>query len=66
MNATPARAKAAKTALADGENLIRELVYRLREDGVLDGHPEIASLADEARAVVETMRKARFGLSLYQ
>jgi len=62
MNATPARTKKAKEAMAEVESYIRELVYRLRTDGVLDHHPEIAALADEAKARVECLRKARINL----
>jgi len=62
MNATPARTKKAKQAMAEVESYIRELVYQLREDGLLDHHPEIAALADEAKARVEALRKARVNL----
>jgi len=62
MNATPARTKKAKEAMAEVESYIRELVYRLREDGILESHPEIAALADEAKATVEGLRKARINL----
>jgi len=62
MNATPARTKKAKQAMAEVESYIRELVHRLREDGLLDHHPEIAALADEAKAHVKALRKARINL----
>jgi len=62
MNATPARTKKAKEAMAEVESYIRDLVYRLREDGVLDHHPEVAALADEAKVHVECLRKARINL----
>lgn len=62
MNATPAGTKNAKGALADAENLLRELVHQLREDGVFESHPEIAALADEAGTTVGAMRKARINL----
>ena len=62
MNATSARTKNAKEAMADAEGLIRDLVYHLREDGILDHHPEIAALADEAKAAVEALRRARTDL----
>ena len=62
MNTTPARTKKAKEAMAEVESCIRELVYRLREDGVLESHPEIAALADEAKVHVEALRKARINL----
>ena len=62
MNATPARTKKAKEAMAEVESYIRELVHQLREDGILDHHPEIAALADEAKAHVEGLRKARIDL----
>jgi hypothetical protein len=52
----------AKQAMAEVESYIRELVHRLREDGILDCHPEIAALADEAKAHVEALRKARINL----
>jgi len=62
MNETPARTKMAKEAMAEVESYIRELVHQLRADGVLDHHPEIAALADEAKATVEGLRKARINL----
>ena len=62
MTATPARTKKAKEAMADAESYLRELIYQLREDGVLDHYPEIAALADEAKAQVEGLRKARISL----
>jgi len=62
MNATPARTKKAEEAMAEVESYIRELVHRLREDGLLDHHPEIAALADEAKAHVKALRKARINL----
>ena len=62
MNATPARTKKAKEAMAEVESYIRDLVYRLRQDGVLDHYPEIAALADEAKHQVEGLRKARINL----
>ena len=60
--ATPARIKKAKHTMAEVERYVRELVHQLREDGVLDHHPEIAGLADEAKAQVEALRKARINL----
>lgn len=62
MNATPARTKKAKEAMAEVESYIRELVHQLLADGLLDHHPEIAALADEARHQVEGLRKARINL----
>ena len=62
MNATTARTKNAKEAMADAESLIRDLVYHLREDGILEHQPEIAALVDEAKAHVEALRKARIDL----
>jgi hypothetical protein len=62
MNATPARTKKAKQAMAEVESYIRELVHQLRTDGILDQHAEIAALADEAKARVEALRKARINL----
>ena len=62
MAATPARVKKAKETMADAESHLRELIRQLREDGVLDSHPEIAALADEAKAHVEGLRKARINL----
>jgi len=62
MNAMPARTKKAKEALADAESLIRDLVYHLREDGILEHHAEIAALVDEAKAHVAALRKARVNL----
>jgi len=62
MNATPARTKKAKEVMAEVESYIRELVCLLRADGLLDHHPEIAALADEAKAHVEALRKARINL----
>ena len=62
MNATPARTKKAKDAMAEAESYIRELVHQLRADGVIDHHPEIAALADEAKARTDALRKARINL----
>ena len=62
MNATPAQTKKAKEAMAEVESYIRELVYQLRADGILDSHPELAALIDEAKAHVEALRKARINL----
>lgn len=62
MNATPAKTKNAKVALADAESLLREMVHHLRQDGIFEGHPEIATLADEAKATVASLRKARINL----
>jgi len=62
MNATPARTKKAKQAMAEVESYIRELVHQLCTDGLLDHRPEIAALADEAKAHVEALRKARIDL----
>ena len=62
MNATPARTKKAKEVMADTESFLRELIYQLREDGILETHPEISSLADEAKAQVEGLRTARTNL----
>ena len=62
MKATLARTKKAKEAMAEVESYIRELVYRLREDGIRDHHPEIAALADEAKTQVEGLRRARINL----
>ena len=62
MNATPARTKKAKEAMAEVESYIRELVCQLRADSLLDHRPEIAALADEAKAHVEALRKARVDL----
>jgi hypothetical protein len=62
MNATPARTKKAKEAMAEVESYIRDLVHQLREHGILDHHPEIVALADEAKAHVEGLRKARINL----
>ena len=56
------RISKAKNVMAEVESYIRELVHRLREDGVLDHHPEIAALADEAKAHVQALRKARINL----
>ncbi len=62
MYATPARRSRAKDAMAEVESYIRELVYQLRTDGILDHHPEIAAMADEAKAHVEALGKARINL----
>lgn len=62
MNATPARTKKAKEAMADAESYIRDLIHQMREDGVLDHYPEIAALADEAKAHAEQLRSARIDL----
>ena len=62
MNATPAATKRAKAAMADAESYIRDVVHQLREDGILDTHPEIDALVDEAKAQVEGLRKARTNL----
>jgi len=62
MNATPAKTKNAKIALADAESLLREMVWQMRQDGILESHPEIAALADQARATAEALRKARINL----
>ena len=62
MNATPARTKKAKEMMTDAENYIRNLIDRLREDGVLDHYPEIAALADEAKAHTDALRRARIDL----
>ena len=62
MDATPARTKKAKEVMADAESYLRELIYQLREDGILETHPHIAALADEAKAQVEGLRKARINL----
>jgi hypothetical protein len=62
MTATPARTKKAKETMVDAEGYIRELIHQLREDGVLDHYPEIAALADEAKAQVDGLRQARINL----
>ena len=62
MNATPARTKKAKEVMADAESFLRELIYQLREDGILETHPEISALADEAKVQVEAPQKARINL----
>ena len=62
MNATPAQTKNAKVALADAESLLREMVWQMRQDGILESHPELASLADQAKTTVESLRKARINL----
>ena len=62
MNAAPAARKRAKAAMADAESYLRELIHQLREDGILDTHPEISSLADEAKAQTDGLRKARINL----
>jgi hypothetical protein len=62
MNATPAKTENAKVALADAESLIREMVWQMRQDGILESHPELAALADQAKATVESLRKARINL----
>lgn len=59
MNATPAGIKNAKRAMTHAEDYILELVRRLQEDGVLDHHPEIAALADEAKTHAEGLRRSR-------
>ena len=56
MNATPARTKKAKEAMAEVESYIRELVWQMRQDGIVENHPEIAALADEAKAHVKALR----------
>ena len=62
MDATPAKNKNAKVALADAESLIREMVWQMRQDGILESHPELAALADQAKVTVESLRKARINL----
>ena len=62
MNATPAKTKNAKVALADAESLLREMVWQMRQDGILESHPELAALADQAKTTVESLRKARINL----
>jgi hypothetical protein len=62
MNATPARTRKARKAMAEAESYIHELVCHLRGDGLLDHHPEIAALADEAQAHMKALREARIGL----
>jgi len=62
MAATPAKIKNAKVALADAESLIREMVWQMRQDGIVESHPELAALADQAKATVESLRKARINL----
>ena len=62
MNATPAKTENAKVALADAESLIREMVWQMRQDGILQSHPELAALADQAKTTVESLRKARINL----
>ena len=59
---TPAKRKNVKRSLLEAESYIRELVCQLREDGILDSYPEIAALADEAKAQVEGLRQARINL----
>ena len=48
--------------MADAESYIRDLIHQLREDGVLDHYPEIAALADEAKAHAEHLHSARINL----
>jgi hypothetical protein len=62
MNATPAKIKNAKVALADAESLIREMVWQMRQDGILESHPELAALADQAKVTAKSLRKARIDL----
>ena len=62
MNATPARTKNAKEAMAEIESYVRDLVHQLHKDGVLDHHPCLAALVDEAKGQVEDLRKARINL----
>lgn len=62
MNATPAKTKNAKVTLADAESLLREMVWQMRQDGILESHPELAALADQAKETVESLRKARINL----
>ena len=62
MNATLAQTKNAKVALADAESLLREMVWQMRQDGIIESHPELAALADQAKATVESLRKARINL----
>ena len=62
MNATLAQTKNAKVALADAESLLREMVWQMRQDGILESHPELAALADQAKTTVESLRKARINL----
>ena len=63
MHATPAQTKRAKEALAEAECYIRNFVCHLRDDGILDHYPEAAAWADEAKPLVERLRKARIKLA---
>ena len=62
MNATPASTKKAKATMADARDFIRTLIGQLHEDGILDSHPEIAALADEAKTHTDALRTAMLTL----
>ena len=63
MNATPARTKKAKTAMADAETYIRALARILAtHPEALAYDPELAALADEAPAQARALRYARIDL----
>ncbi|MGC9455742.1 MAG: hypothetical protein ACP5HU_12915 [Phycisphaerae bacterium] len=62
MNTTPARRKAAKAAMADAEEFIREFARLVRESGACDGRPMLAALLDEAKPQADALRKARINL----
>ena len=56
MNATPARTKKAKEAMADAEGYIRALAAILAtHPKVIEHDPELAALADEAMADAESL-----------
>ena len=62
MHATPARRKKAREAMGIAQDVLIEMVRQLGEEGLLESHPEIAALADEARAAAHALHKARTAL----
>ena len=62
MNATPARLRNAKNAMADAEGFCRHVARRVGEIDGIEHHPELAALIDEAKAHAEALRKARINL----
>ena len=59
MNATPRTIKNAKATMSDAESLLREIADAIQQDGAGEHYPELAAMADEARAHVKALRHDR-------
>jgi hypothetical protein len=62
MNATPAKLRNAKNAMADAEGFCRHVARRVAEIDGIEHHPELVALIDEAKAHVAALRKTRINL----